>query len=219
MRLLNTNIKADFIKKDKTTSDSVSNTGSSTSARSETSVYSRPATAQRPSTDKQTWSPDIEMAENAENSGTSKKRRPRSRTFTFSKGDSSTKKLRSDRSKSRGRSKSRERKPEEMSRSHTPEAASKSTLFSRLSTKPILPDEFVSYLRNTTKPEAVDTEKVHKLRQLLRNETVGWVDDFIEKGGIVELIGLLNRILEVEWRSVTLIHSTLTIAKVSQGRA
>ncbi|KAI4160466.1 MAG: hypothetical protein LQ342_005699 [Letrouitia transgressa] len=103
-----------------------------------------------------------------------------------------------------------------MSRSHTPEAASKSTLFSRLSTKPILPDEFVSYLRNTTKPEAVDTEKVHKLRQLLRNETVGWVDDFIEKGGIVELIGLLNRILEVEWREEhedTLLHETLLCIK------
>ncbi|KAL9607606.1 MAG: hypothetical protein Q9167_007493 [Letrouitia subvulpina] len=215
MRLLNANIKADFIKKDKTTSGSVSSTGSSASARSESTVCSRPATAQRSLTDKQPYSADIKTAGNPENPESPKKSRPRSRTFTFSKGDSSTKKPRSDRSKSRGRSKSRERKSEEVSRSHTIEFASKSSIFSRPS-KPILPEEFVSYLRKTTKPEAVETEKVHKLRQLLRNETVGWVDDFIEKGGIVELIGLLNRILEVEWREEhedTLLHETLLCIK------
>src|SRR5207302_4787894 len=41
------------------------------------------------------------------------------------------------------------------------------------------PDDFVSYLRKVRKPELVEVGKLHKLRLLLRNETVAWTDDFI----------------------------------------
>ncbi|KAM5348761.1 hypothetical protein ACJ41O_008584 [Fusarium nematophilum] len=62
------------------------------------------------------------------------------------------------------------------------------------------PGDYVSYLRKAQKPELVEVGKVHKLRLLLRNETVAWIEDFIQQGGMKEIVGLLNRIMEVEWR-------------------
>lgn len=62
------------------------------------------------------------------------------------------------------------------------------------------PDDFVSYLRKVRKPEAVEVGRLHKLRLLLRNETVAWTDEFIGQGGMEEIVGLLHRIMEVEWR-------------------
>jgi hypothetical protein len=58
----------------------------------------------------------------------------------------------------------------------------------------------VAYLRKVQKPQLVEVGKVHKLRLLLRNETVAWIEDFIQLGGMKEIVGLLNRIMEVEWR-------------------
>ena len=63
-----------------------------------------------------------------------------------------------------------------------------------------IPDDFVSYLRKVQNPEAVEVGRLHKLRLLLRNETVAWTDDFIGHGGMEEIVGLLHRIMEVEWR-------------------
>lgn len=62
------------------------------------------------------------------------------------------------------------------------------------------PADFVAYLRKTTKPETVEVGKLHKLRLLLRNETVSWIEDFIRQGGMKEMVGLLHRIMEIEWR-------------------
>jgi hypothetical protein len=62
------------------------------------------------------------------------------------------------------------------------------------------PHDFVSYLKRVQKPEAVEVGKLHKLRLLLRNETVSWTDDFIGQGGMKEIVDLLHRILGVEWR-------------------
>lgn len=62
------------------------------------------------------------------------------------------------------------------------------------------PGDFVSYLRKVQKPELVEVGKLHKLRLLLRNETVTWTEEFIQQGGMKEIVGLLNRIMEVEWR-------------------
>lgn len=62
------------------------------------------------------------------------------------------------------------------------------------------PGDFVSYLRKVTKPEIVEVGKLHKLRLLLRNETVTWTEDFIQQGGMKEIVNLLNRTMEVEWR-------------------
>ncbi|PKS11485.1 hypothetical protein jhhlp_003249 [Lomentospora prolificans] len=78
------------------------------------------------------------------------------------------------------------------------------------------PGDFVSYLRKVTKPELVEVGKLHKLRLLLRNETVTWTEDFIQQGGMKEIVDLLNRIMEVEWREEhedALLHETLLCLK------
>lgn len=62
------------------------------------------------------------------------------------------------------------------------------------------PSDFVNYLRKVQKPEFVEVGKLHKLRLLLRNERVAWTEDFIKQGGMKEIVGLLHRIMEVEWR-------------------
>lgn len=62
------------------------------------------------------------------------------------------------------------------------------------------PDDFVSYLRTVQKPQLVEVGKLHKLRLLLRNETVAWIEEFIRLGGMKEIVELLYRIMAVEWR-------------------
>lgn len=67
------------------------------------------------------------------------------------------------------------------------------------------PVDFVQYLRQTQTPETAEVGKLHKLRLLLRNETVEWVDSFITRGGMDEVVQFLYRILKIEWR-YALIH-------------
>lgn len=62
------------------------------------------------------------------------------------------------------------------------------------------PDEFVAYLKTETKPEKLEVGKIHKLRLLLRNETVAWVDSFVSQGGMTVLVDIIRRIIKVEWR-------------------
>lgn len=62
------------------------------------------------------------------------------------------------------------------------------------------PADFVSYLHKAQKPELVEVGKLHKLRLLLRNETVAWTEEFIQQGGMKEIVELLHRIMAVEWR-------------------
>ncbi len=78
-------------------------------------------------------------------------------------------------------------------------ASSSSSLLSKLKSNQT-PSDFVSYLRKGQKPELVEVGKLHKLRLLLRNETVAWTEDFIRQGGMKEIVGLLHRIMEIEWR-------------------
>jgi hypothetical protein len=61
-------------------------------------------------------------------------------------------------------------------------------------------------MREVQKPALVEVGKLHKLRLLLRNETVGWVDAFISDGGMHEVVQLLYRIMKVEWRLVPTWH-------------
>jgi hypothetical protein len=49
----------------------------------------------------------------------------------------------------------------------------------------------------------VEVGKMHKLRLLLRNETVQWVNDFITEGGMDEIVQLLYRIMKMTWRYVS----------------
>lgn len=204
MRSLNTHIKVDFIKKEKFASRSVSSTESQSSKGSRDASRKRPNTGESSTSIEEAHHNKDEIGDKTEDEGSPKKRRsrPRSRTFTFSKGDSSSKKK--ERSKSRGRSKSRTRAPEDVDRAHTPEGR-RSFSFSR-TPKPAIPEDFLAYLGKTCKPQNVEVERLRTLRQLLRNETVGWVDAFVAQGGMSEIIALLHRILEVEWRCVFLVR-------------
>ncbi|GAB1209978.1 hypothetical protein APSETT445_008766 [Aspergillus pseudonomiae] len=78
------------------------------------------------------------------------------------------------------------------------------------------PSDFVHYLREIQKPEMMEVGKIHKLRLLLRNETISWVHTFIADGGMDEIIQLLYRIMKVEWREEhedNLLHETLLCLK------
>jgi hypothetical protein len=144
--------------------------------------------------------------------GEVKSKRPRSRTFTLSKSSkepsSPTKKLRPE-STIGGHSRT---KSDDSTTSYgktltSTGAAVASTLIAKA--KGQLPDDFVSYLHKVPKPELVEVGKLHKLRLLLRNETVAWTDEFIGLGGMKEIVGLLHRTLEVEWRFVFYFHSSV----------
>ncbi|KAI1777094.1 armadillo-type protein [Hypoxylon cercidicola] len=78
------------------------------------------------------------------------------------------------------------------------------------------PMDFVNYMRKVQKPELVEVGKLHKLRLLLRNETVTWTEEFIRQGGMQEIVALLHRIMEVEWREEhedALLHENLLCLK------
>jgi hypothetical protein len=166
MRSLDTNIKADFIRKDK----------------AERRVHSGSKTAEEPSGD-------------AQSNGKATKTRPRSLTFTISKGESSpTKKHKSGSSHSHKRNKS-----VEMPRPPSSRSLAASGSMSAITSDPT---DFIHYLREVQKPEIIEVGKLHKLRILLRNETVAWVDSFISHGGMDEIVELLYRIIKVEWRFV-----------------
>ncbi len=200
MRSLTLRVKADFVKQDLE------------SARSASS--SPPGTAGSHS------SKDIPSSSNAtmvptkdEDDGkVTKRSRPRSRTFTFSKsdkrsGDASPSKK--QRSQSKSREPSRTRVPTE---STTP----RTSMDKKRASTSALPQDYISYLRNNKDPVKIEVGRLHKLRILLRNETVAWVDSFLSLGGMTEIVGLLHRILEVEWREEhedQLLHETLLCLK------
>jgi hypothetical protein len=73
----------------------------------------------------------------------------------------------------------------------------------------LTPKDFVQYLGKVQKPELVEVGKLHKLRLLLRNETVAWAEEFIRHGGMKEVVGLLQRIMNVEWRYIILCSHVL----------
>ena len=65
-------------------------------------------------------------------------------------------------------------------------------------------------------PVKVEVGRLHKLRILLRNETISWVDSFIELDGLSQIAGLLHRIMGLEWREDhedQLLHETLLCLK------
>ncbi|KAL8949715.1 MAG: hypothetical protein Q9222_004207, partial [Ikaeria aurantiellina] len=218
MRSLDTTIKVDFIQKQKSASGSMSSTDSRTSADQRDVSRKRPMAEGCSNVDGSASPSDEEFNERTDNEGSPKKRRsrPRSRTFTFSKGESSPKKRdKSGRPRSRGRSRSRTRAPEVDDGPEPPQERPRSFSFGR-TPKPAIPEDFLSYLRNKQKPQDVEVGRLQKLRQLLRNETVIWVDAFVSLDGMAEIIGLLNRILKVEWREEhedTLLHETLLCLK------
>lgn len=137
------------------------------------------------------------QAESQKTQTSIKRNRPRSRTFTFSKGDSSPSKKAKSYAPNATKSSSIPKSPSSTSLSK----GKNSSVFGKMP-KPAVPEEYVSYLRKVQTPEEVEVGKLHKLRLLLRNETVSWVDSFIQLGGMVEIVDLLHRIMQVEWRYV-----------------
>lgn len=211
MRSLDTKIKADFISKD------TFGSGSASSTEGLRLQSSRPGTGERSKTENGIVGIGENDTENPTSAESPKKSRPRSLTFTFSKGDQSpSKKQRSERPVSHQRTKSGGITPSESSKSLSSEGPSHSLSFLSKAIKPAVPGDYISYLRKVQQPEKVEVGKVHKLRQLLRNETVGWVNTFIADGGMTELVALLYRIIQVEWRAEhedTLLHETLLCLK------
>lgn len=195
MRSLDTNIKADFIQKDRTENMTPlsSGTGDSRRGRGKESK---------------------EDAEPQDRKGS--RSRSRTRGFNLAKGPSSPgKKLRRD-------SEASNRRPRSVDLSQP--VGVYTTLSANASTGSLAeaaavdtaadPSDFVHYLREIQKPEMVEVGKMHKLRLLLRNETVQWVNDFITEGGMDEIVQLLYRIMKMIWRYVVLLISSLTVANI-----
>lgn len=144
--------------------------------------------------------------DDASNTSPSKRARPRSRTFTFNRGDkegSPTKKQKSDGNNASGRVKSSEHSRSGSSKTLTSLNAADAMAigFGSQPNVPV-PQDFVAYLKEVQDPQVVEVGRVHKLRLVLRNERVAWVDSFISMGGMTEVVALLNRIMAIEWRFV-----------------
>nr|OQO17449.1 hypothetical protein B0A51_17302 [Rachicladosporium sp. CCFEE 5018] len=145
-----------------------------------------------------------------------KRARPRSRTFTFTRRDKSVGDA-SPPKKARSQSKSRptsihvtsEQAAAMLSTPSTPTSSKRSH-----TTAP--PSEYINYLKKNQDPTKIEVGRLHKLRILLRNETVAWVDTFVTQGGMAEVVALLHRTMAVEWREEhedQLLHETLLCLK------
>ena len=195
MRALQTRVKADFIRSNKVENSSQSSKEQPNSEKlsSDSSTAPSSAVSELSAEDKKELARNL-SAESAKSTTQTKRGRPRSRAFTFSKGDTSPSK------KQKGSLEDEEALKPQTTKTATSLSFGKGT--GSKASKASAPEEHVAYLRRVTQPAAVETAKLHKLRLLLRNETVSWVDTFIRLGGMTEIVGLLHRIMKVEWRYV-----------------
>lgn len=186
MRSLDTNIKTEFITKHNVEGDSSISTAST---RKHWLGFPR-------SGHKRDNSGDSSDQSSRHEKGSKSSRR--SRAFTASKGDSSSLKKKAE-------SASLHRRPKSVDCTPRPSSyrGVSASSFNSAQDNIADPSDFVHYLKEVQKPEIVEVGKLHKLRILLRNETVIWVDSFISSGGMDELIQLLYRIIQVEWRLVS----------------
>lgn len=190
MRSLDRHIKADFIQKDKTESGSSFNSYSSSSATD---------------SGRQGRKKDASTAGSQSDCDPKGSRsRSRSRTFTWSKSGSSPSKKRSEIGTFYKRPKSVDLSKPGSFKLLTPSSSTTSLSATARQDTVADPSDFVHYLREVQKPEIVEVGRLHKLRLLLRNETVCWVDTFISEGGMDEVVQLLYRIMKVEWRCVAI---------------
>ncbi|KAI9806111.1 MAG: hypothetical protein M1833_004518 [Piccolia ochrophora] len=222
LRSLDTHIKADFIKQDKAESQTTPNVnlGEAFVDKDHKAVSSRPVVEHRAKTTDPIPS-ERAVAPDQNPSSPGKRARPRSRTFTFSKnskdGSSPAKKQKSNASETGGMLKS-----VDFSRSSSTTSLVSlgdgdttpggSTRLGRSS----VPEDFVQYLQKFPEPQMVEVGKMHKLRLVLRNERVAWVDSFISMGGMSEIVALLHRVMALEWREEhedQLLHEVLLCLK------
>ncbi|KAI1116472.1 armadillo-type protein [Nemania sp. NC0429] len=155
------------------------------------------------------------------NGSQGREKRSRGRSFTLSRNSGKKSDSRSPTKKPRGESSIgrhfRSRSTDSLASDRPSSAGSNSGsgIFSKMKLQQG-PVDYVSYLRKVQKPELVEVGKLHKLRLLLRNETVAWTEGFIRQGGMQEIVGLLHRIMEVEWREEhedALLHENLLCLK------
>lgn len=195
MRSLTLRVKADFIKQDQ---------GSKTSENSPLGSFDSGNISQANAV---TSPVNIPLEDDSKST---KRSRSRSRTFTFSKADKRGEA--SPSKKARSRSKNRSISTQDLTDTSSP---SKSRSFGRAAAAAI-PADYIAYLRKNTDPTQAEVGRLHKLRILLRNETVTWVDNFVSLGGMAEIVSLLHRIMAVEWREEhedQLLHETLLCLK------
>ncbi|KAF2866934.1 armadillo-type protein [Massariosphaeria phaeospora] len=216
MRTLKLEVKADFVRTHKLDTPQGSRAPSGHASIDEATGRSptKPAGTRSAKSRDGTTEEEFILEENTA-TGASKRERPRSRTFTFSKSDSPTKKQRAD-GTANDRKASSKANPIPKSPSTRSLASNGSQRSSSKGAKTVTPNEFITYMQRTLKPQDVEVGKLHKLRLLLRNETVDWVNTFMQDGGMTELVGLLHRIMEVEWREEhedTLLHEVLRCLK------
>ncbi|APA07906.1 hypothetical protein SS1G_00479 [Sclerotinia sclerotiorum 1980 UF-70] len=145
-----------------------------------------------------------------------KKKRPRSRTFTLSR--STSKERPGDKDKKSEGVVGNKKSTESLNSGSKSLTSAGAQVAQNLiaKAKGQTPDDFVAYLRKVQKPELVEVGRLHKLRLLLRNETVAWTDNFVRQGGMEEIVGLLHRTMEVEWREEhedALLHEVLLCLK------
>lgn len=188
MRSLDTNIKADFINKNQAEGDS--SAGSASSQRRYFGFGSHSRTKSKDSSN-----------EDASQKKSSKSR-PLSGGFASKMESTPFKKLKSDSSHPQKRPKSVDMSQSNSSRGLAPVASNTGLSVTATQEAATDPTDFVHYLKEVQRPEIVEVGKLHKLRLLLRNETVAWVNAFVSNGGMDELVALLYRILKVEWRYV-----------------
>lgn len=200
MRALDTNIKADFLKQDKSGSGSARKADEFSPPNVGGMTINRPGSWRRSKTDEGPVSGDQGGPDSAAVEESPRKSRSRSRTFTLGKGRSSSKKQKPERSPSRGRPKSTDLTPPDSTDPVTSSVAAQAFSFVTKPAKLVGPEDYIHYLRKVQLPALIEVGKMHKLRQMLRNETVAWVDMFITRGGMTEIVGLLYRIIKVEWR-------------------
>ena len=209
MRTLTLRVKADFIKQDQ---------GSKTTGSSPTgTLNAEPATQQRSA--EATDSPAVERHSTEDDSKSTKRSRARSRTFTFSKDDKRSGDGAPSR-KHRSQSKSRPTSvyiPENTVKA--PSTITPTSPFASLGRKgasPTAPADYIAYLRKHQDIAKLEHGRLAKLRLLLRNETVAWVDSFVALGGLTEIVSLLHRIMALEWREDhedQLLHEALRCLK------
>ncbi|KAI9780774.1 MAG: hypothetical protein M1839_006562 [Geoglossum umbratile] len=219
LRSLDTRIKADFIKQDKAES-ATAQSAPPTSAGAK--LWGAPASTEplagRPERTEGSNSSSSAIKEDPGHPSPGKRARPRSKTFSISRADVSPSKKQRPDSGTSGRAKSSNFSTSSSTTSlHSFGGAYTAAAIGLVGNpKPAIPEEFVAYLRKVQKPERVEVGRLHKLRLVLRNERVAWVDSFIAMGGMDEIISLLNRIMKVEWREDhedALLHEVLLCLK------
>lgn len=191
MRNLNNTIKLEFIRQDYAEMQAARSDRSGTTGTTGSATSTEQAISSDPN------SPDEDE---------DRPKRSRGKSFTFSRGkkDNSSPTKKSKAEGTLGRH-FRGRSTDSIASESRPTSSASivgSSFLSKIKAQQG-PSDYVAYLRKVQQPQLVEVGKLHKLRLLLRNETVAWIEDFIQQGGMQEIVGLLNRIMEVEWRYVT----------------